>query len=173
MKPNNPMGNPYRMRDIEEGRLSYTEDYFEVWYRWSLGKYLGKYLEGLKNGKILGRRCRVCRRIYVPPREVCQYCFRETDDWIDVGDTGRVNTAVVSYILADRSKIDQPLVIAVIELEGASEGMGILHRLGDVDPDDVISRRIFGKKVKAVWKPPEERTGSINDILYFGLVEEV
>ncbi len=173
MKPENPPGTPYKRNELEEGKVIYTEDSLELWYRWSLGKYLSKYLEGLKEGRILGRYCKACGRIYVPPREICQYCFRETDEWVEVGDTGRINTAVVSYIQADRSRMDKPLIIAVIELEGASEGMGILHRLGEVDPEDVINRKIFGKKVKAVWKPPEERSGSVNDILYFKPVEEV
>jgi len=173
MKPENPPGTPYKRSEFEDGKILYTEDSLELWYRWSLGKYLGRYLEGLKEGKILGRYCRGCGRIYVPPREVCQYCFRETDEWVEVGDTGIVNTAVVSYIQADRSRMDKPLIIAVIELEGATEGMGILHKLGEVDPEDVINRKIFGKRVKAVWKPPEERTGSVNDILYFKPVEEV
>lgn len=166
-KPINPKGTHYKSKDLSEGRVIYTEDSLEVWYRWSLGKYLGKYLEGLKKGKILGRRCRACGRIYVPPREVCQYCFRVTDEWVDVGDVGRVNTAVVSYIAADRGRMDKPLIIAVIELEGATDGIGILHKLGEVEPEEVINRKIFGRRVKAVWKPEDERTGSVNDILYF------
>ena len=38
-----------------------------------------------------------------------------------------------------------------------------MHMLGEVDPEDVH----VGMKVKAVWKPREERTGAITDILYF------
>ena len=173
MKPENPPGTHYKKADLDAGKIIYTEDMLEIWYRWSLGKYLSKYLEGFKEGKILGRRCNVCGRTYVPPREVCQYCFRETDEWVELRDTGRVNTAVVSYIAADRSKMEKPLVIAVIEIDGASEGMGMLHKLGEVDPEDVKTKRIFGKRVKAVWKPVEERTGSVTDILYFKPVEEV
>jgi uncharacterized OB-fold protein len=50
----------------------------------------------------------------------------------------------------------------VIRLDGASEG-GFLHKLGEVDPDDVR----IGMAVEAVWKPLAERTGSILDIAYF------
>jgi len=172
-RPRNPEGTPYKTEDLRSGAIPYTEDSLEAWYRWSLGKYLGKYLEGLREGKIYGRRCNSCGRIYVPPREVCHHCFRTTDEWVEVGDTGRVNTAVVSYISADRGRVDEPIIIAVIELEGASPGVGILHRLGKVSPEEVKSMKIFGKRVRAVWRPPEERTGSVNDILYFEPVEEV
>jgi len=52
---------------------------------------------------------------------------------------------------------------AVIEIDGASKGMGIMHLLGEVKPEDIK----IGMKVKAVWKPESERTGSITDIEYF------
>ena len=41
--------------------------------------------------------------------------------------------------------------------------MGILHLLDDCDPKSIS----IGMRVRAVWKPPEERTGSITDIRYF------
>jgi len=144
-RPRNPEGTPYKTEDLRSGAIPYTEDSLEAWYRWSLGKYLGKYLEGLREGKIYGRRCNSCGRIYVPPREVCHHCFRTTDEWVEVGD-------VVSYISADRGRVDEPIIIAVIELEGASPGVGILHRLGKVSPEEVKSMKIFGKRVRAVWR---------------------
>jgi uncharacterized OB-fold protein len=38
-----------------------------------------------------------------------------------------------------------------------------MHLLGEVDPQQVE----IGMKVQAVWKPAEEREGSILDIKYF------
>ena len=99
----------------------------------------------------------------VPPRMFCELCFKPTDKWIFVKDTGTINTYSVSYLAADASRLKEPILVAVIDLDGASEGMGILHFLGEVKPDDVK----FGMKVKAVWKPPEERTGAVTDIRYF------
>ena len=164
-------GTPYKKEDLKEGRIPYVEDKPDARYRFSAGIAMSRFLEGLKNGMILGLKCISCGRIYVPPRTFCSYCFKPTSEWVQVKDTGIVNTAVVSYIAADRGRMDKPLVVAVIELDGASPGIGILHKLGNVDPEDVISRKIFGKRVKAVWKPEEERTGSITDILYFEPVE--
>ena len=46
---------------------------------------------------------------------------------------------------------------------------GIMHLMGEVDPQDVK----IGMRVQAVWKAPEEREGAITDILYFKPLEEV
>ncbi|GAH22937.1 unnamed protein product, partial [marine sediment metagenome] len=117
-------------------------------------------------GKIIARKCNKCERIMIPPRMFCELCFRATDEWVYVEDTGSINTFSISYVHWDARRIkegEKPFIPAVIEIDGASEGMGILHVLGEVDPEDVKS----GMRVKAVWKPSEERTGAITDIKYF------
>jgi len=60
-------------------------------------------------------------------------------------------------------RLEDPQLPAVIEIDGASSGMGIMHMLGEVDPQEIE----IGMRVQAVWKPAEERVGSITDIAYF------
>jgi len=131
-------------------------------YAWDTGVAVGRFLSELKNGRIIGRRCHRCQRVLVPPRMFCERCFRPTDAWQYVEDSGAVNTYSESYIRWDVSRVAEPILIAVIEIDGASSG-GFLHYLGEVKPEDLR----IGMKVKAAWKLPEEREGSILDIRYF------
>ena len=57
----------------------------------------------------------------------------------------------------------EPQIPAVIEIDGASKGLGILHLISEIEPRKVR----IGMRVKAVWKPVEERQGAITDIKYF------
>ena len=132
-------------------------------YAWDTGIAVGEYLRGLKRGVILGRECRNCRRILVPPRMFCEECFRPTDRWLEVHDTGTVNTFSICYIRWDMAPLKEPEIPFVLDIDGASPGMGFMHKLGEVRPDDVR----VGLEVEAVWKPEEEREGSILDIRYF------
>jgi hypothetical protein len=132
-------------------------------YAWDAGIAVGEYLRGLKRGVILARECRSCRRVLVPPRMFCEECFRPTDRWLEVQDTGRVNTFSICHIAYDMTPLDEPELPAVVEIDGATEGYGFLHKLGEVAPDDVR----IGMEVEAVWKPEGEREGSILDIRYF------
>jgi len=93
----------------------------------------------------------------------CEQCFRPTDEWVRLGETGTVITYSVSYVNFDASRREEPIVVAVIEVDGASSLMGILHLLGEVEPNDVT----VGMRVKAVWKEKEDRMGAITDIRYF------
>jgi len=85
------------------------------------------------------------------------------DDWVELADTGVVNTFSLCYVTWDMRRVKEPQIPAVIEIDGAAKGAGIMHLLGGVDPEDVK----IGMRVQAVWKPPEEREGAITDILYF------
>ena len=132
-------------------------------YAWDTGIAVSEYLRGLKDGRILARECRKCRRILVPPRMFCEQDFRPTDRWVEVRDTGRINTFSICYIRWDMVQLEEPEIPAVIEIDGASPGIGFMHKLGEVRPDDVR----VGLEVEAVWKPEGEREGSILDIRYF------
>ena len=139
----------------------------EARYAWDAGVAIGGYLDGLKRGVILGRVCHGCDRTLVPPRMFCERCFRPTDAWATVRDTGTVNTFSLAYITWDMRELTEPDIPAVIDLDGASPGIGIMHKLGEVDPKTVHT----GMRVKAVWKPPAEREGSILDIAYWTPIE--
>ncbi len=135
-------------------------------YAWDNGIAIGKYLQGLKEGKLLASCCNRCGRIMLPVRSFCELCWRPTDGEIAVNDTGVVNTFAICHVNWDASRLkpDEPRHIpAVIEIDGASKGQGIMHVLGNVDPAKVK----IGMKVKAVWKPVAERVGSIDDIRFF------
>lgn len=135
-------------------------------YAWDNGIAIGKYLQALKEGKILASICHGCGRIMLPARSFCELCWRPTDGETFVKDTGVVNTFAICHVNWDASRLkpDEPRHIpAVIEIDGASAGQGIMHVLGNVDPAKVK----IGMKVRAVWKPASEREGSITDINYF------
>ncbi len=162
-------GTPLRESDFQEGKVLYVHDALRGEYAWDTGIAIGHYLAGLKKGVILGARCDHCRKIVVPPRTVCEWCFRPLTEYVPLQDTGTVNTFSICYVTWDVKRIEKPEIPAVIEIDGASPGHGILHKLGDVNPEEVT----IGMRVQAVWKPAEEREGAITDILYWRPLKEV
>lgn len=136
----------------------------ELKYAWSTGFAVTRFLAELKNGRIIGRKCKKCKRVLVPPRMFCEDCFRTTDEWIYVKDSGTVNTYSIAHVGTDASRLKELLYVAVINLDGPTPLMGFLHRLGEIKSEKQLK---VGMKVQAVWRPHNERTGSILDIMYF------
>jgi len=161
-------GTPLREVDFKQGKILYRHDEMNGQYAWDTGIGIGSYLAALKEGVLLGSYCRSCRRTVVPPRTVCEWCFRPMSSYVPLKNTGTVNTFSLCYITWDLKRIKEPEISAVIEIDGASPLHGIMHKLGEVDPEDVH----IGMRVQAVWKPADEREGAITDILYFKPIKE-
>lgn len=155
-------------QDFEEGRILYNFDKLNGIFAWDTGVGIGTYLASLKNGVILGSYCSTCRKTVVPPRVICEWCYRPMEKYVTLKDTGIVNTFSLCYVTWDVKRIKEPEIPAVIDLDGASPLHGIMHMLGEIDPKDVK----IGMRVQAVWKPARNRQGSINDILYFKPIKE-
>jgi len=159
-------GTEITAEEARAGTYLITRYETELKYSWSSGEAISKFLGGLRDGELWGRKCKGCGRTMVPPRMYCEVCFRPTDEWVRLQDTGRVLTYSVSFVNADASRREkeEPILVAVVEIDGASPMMGMLHLLGEVSADEVS----VGMRVEAVWKPKGERQGAITDIRYFG-----
>lgn len=174
MKPQNARGVPLKDEDLRVGKVLTTEWRVKADYAWDCGIAIARYFDGLKEGKIMATRCRKCRRTVVPPRVFCEWCFKPMDEWVEVRDTGRVNTFSVSFYSWDMTPLEKPEVPAIVEIDGCSPGVGFMHLLGEVGDnlEEILRRVKVGMKVRAVWKPADQRTGAITDILYFKPEEE-
>jgi uncharacterized OB-fold protein len=157
-----------RQKDIDSGQVLTEHWDPNARYAWDAGVAIGRYLEELKAGRLIARRCHRCNRIMIPPRMFCEVCFRPTDEWIMLQDTGIVKTYSLCYVTWNMKRLTEPQIPAVIDIDGASKGMGIMHMLEEVKPEDVK----IGMPVQAVWRPAPERQGDITDILYFKPAEK-
>ncbi len=156
-------GTPLDAGELKRGKIFLTEYTPKLHYAWDTGEAIGRYLEELKAGRLIARLCRKCERVMIPPRMFCERCFRPTDEWVQLKDTGTVNTYSLCYVSWDVRRLKTPEIPAVIEIDGASPGMGILHLIRKVAPKHVH----VGMRVAAVWQPASKRTGSITDIAYW------
>jgi uncharacterized OB-fold protein len=98
----------------------------------------------------------------------CEDCFRPTDEWIFIQDTGTIETFSVSYLDTDAKRIVEPILVGVVSLDGATAKMGMMHFFGEMTKDEIR----IGMRVKAEWKPARERQGSVLDIRYFRPLRE-
>lgn len=124
-------------------------------YRWSTGPAYRRFLEGLRDARLLGSRCAECDTVQVPPTERCRRCASAQVEDVEVTPRGRLQAACAvdeSFPGGPAS----PYTLGLIELE---DGGRLLHRVHDDDTEAI------GDDVAAVWA--DERSGSILDIAYF------
>src|ERR1043166_5813758 len=118
MIPETLGGTLLESSEIQAGKV-FTQSYVpQLRYRWDAGEAISRYLEELKEGRLIARRCNQCMRVMIPPRMFCERCFRPTDEWVYVKDTGKIITISLCYVNWDVRRLKQPLIPAVIEIDG-------------------------------------------------------
>jgi uncharacterized OB-fold protein len=141
----------------------------KVWYdnipiesEYTVGIAGETFLRAIRDrGVILGTVCPTCDLTYVPPAMYCERCFDQLEEWVEVPARGTVYTYTVLSRSLDGQALDEPVILALVRLSGAHGGL--IHRLKGANPEDVQ----IGMEVEVVFKPKEEREGSILDIEYF------
>ncbi|WIN00829.1 OB-fold domain-containing protein [Actinoplanes oblitus] len=119
-----------------------------------------RYLRALAEGRLLGQRCPVCRKVYVPPR-VCPADGVPTEDEVTLGDHGTVTTFCVVNVPFAGQRRDPPYVVAQILLDGAD--IPIPHLILGLPADQVR----MGMRVAAVWRDRSTWTTTPENIAHF------
>ncbi len=136
---------------------------FPVKNRYTAGVAGQWFFEELKeNGKIYGSRCEDCAVTYVPARIYCERCFKRLEkekDWLDVGTEGEIHSFTAVHRTKTGEEKEEPSLVAAVKI---ADGL-LIHRLAGVKPEQVE----IGMKVKAEFKPKDERQGGIEDIKHF------
>ncbi|MGC8572576.1 MAG: nucleic acid-binding protein [Caldisphaera sp.] len=117
-----------------------------------------EFAKGLKEGKILGMKCK--DKIYVPPKTFCPDFTQ--GELIEINDEWILVSYTIVYQDMYKNNLPNPKIIGVIKPKNAETGL--IHLLNV--PLDKLE---IGIKLKPVFKPENERNGTINDIKYFEL----
>ncbi|HEX2176029.1 MAG TPA: Zn-ribbon domain-containing OB-fold protein [Nocardioidaceae bacterium] len=130
-------------------------------YLHAAGAEESSYLRALQRGRLVGQRCPVCGKVYVPPRGSCPVDGVPTTDEVELPDHGIVTTFCIVNVPFMGQKITPPYVSAYVLLDGAD--IAFLHLILGCPVDEVR----MGMRVQAVWKPREEWGPSLENVDHF------
>jgi hypothetical protein len=138
-------------------------------YRWKTERFLDRYVQGLKERKLLGLRCADCGTIYVPPMPICARChsklrLERDEDWLPVSQQGTVITYTVTYtdVAPGGLRVLSPEERRIFVLvQPDAVDTHILLELKESNEEEVH----VGMRVQAVFA--EETKGVLADLAYF------
>lgn len=124
-----------------------------------------QYYEGLKDGKLLGLKCKACGALTVPPKINCLQCCSTDLEVTELSGQGEIKTFTV--IRVPPQGLEAPYVVALAELV---EGPWVMGNLVGVEPGKV-TMDIIGKKVTIGHKviPPDDFTAGEGVAITFSL----
>lgn len=126
-------------------------------YTDQLPEHTVRFVEKLIDGKIIGRKCPACGQVYAPSKGHCpvDVVALRPEHEVEVADHGIVTgfTVITPVRYYGQTKTE-PFIYASVLLEGSDTPLG-----GQEITGIAIDEVRVGLKVRAVWKPVEERSG--------------
>jgi len=148
--------------EISEDRTSmnqflHYDQLYTIRHGWN-----SKFFIGLLDGKIMGTRCPKCGDSWVPVRTHCWNldCNLEKTEWIEMPLTAQTRTWTVAG-WSGRSSLKRLPIILVYAQIGSSK-VAMANELHGISPWEVE----FGMPLKIVFKPKDQRTGTVTDFHY-------
>ena len=130
-------------------------------YTRSTGPVVGKFFTGLRDGRVYGIRGSD-GRVLVPPAEYDPVTGAALDEFVEVGQEGRLLSWCWVSEPREAHPLQQPFAWAMVQLDGADVAM--IHCLEAPSAEAVTS----GARVAVSWAA--ERQGFITDIRCFTLL---
>ena len=130
-------------------------------YTYTAGETSSRFLRGFAEGKILGRRCPACDKMYVPPRANCPICTSPMTAEVELAHTGTITKFCIVNLPFAARNIELPYVSASILLDGAD--VPIFHLIQEVPYDEIR----IGMRVEAAWEKPADRIPGMESIMHF------
>lgn len=153
------------MSELDPGARGGTvTDHVTLRYDYALGEVAGRFMAGLKQGRILATRCSASALTYLPPRAYCERSFEKCDSWVEAGLEGVIETSTI-VVRGFEGKRKPPVAIAFVRLDGTDSAIG--NYVDDLDlsnHEEAMKRIAPGKRVRV--KFAEQREGRITDFSF-------
>lgn len=140
-------------------------DTLSLQYNYALGQVAGKFMDGLKEGKILATRCSKSALTYLPPRAFCEQSFEPCDSWVEAGMSGVIEQSTI-VVRGYEGKRKAPQAVAFVRLDGVDSAIAnYIDGLDFSDLREAMKTIAPGTRVKVVFA--KERQGRMSDFSFF------
>lgn len=118
---------------------------------------VNKFIEELKNERLMGTRCKKCNAKYLPPRSHC-VCGSQDMEWYEAPKKGQIAAYTIVTFPPESMEKYAPYIVAVAELEDKTK---LSAHVSGVTPKDlriglpvqVISHKVSEEKIVYKFKP--------------------
>lgn len=133
-------------------------------YDYALGEVAGRFMQGLRERKILATRCSKSALTYLPPRAFCERSFERCDSWVEAGHEGVIEACTVVVRGFEGSR-PPPVAVAFVRLDGVDSAIANYVEGEDLSDVEAAMRRIRpGARVRVRFV--DDPQGSITDFFY-------
>jgi uncharacterized protein len=86
-----------------------------------------QFYKFLGQQKLMAGKCLKCGKIHLPPRPMCDNCFSQEFEWVEVSGKGKLLTYTVISIAPEQFQALTPYAVGIVELENGLKIPGMIQ----------------------------------------------
>jgi uncharacterized OB-fold protein len=86
-----------------------------------------QFYKFLQQGKLKAGKCLKCGKIHLPPRPLCDKCYSQEFEWINVSGKGKLLTYTIISIAPAQFQALTPYSVGIIEFENSLRIPGMIQ----------------------------------------------
>ena len=77
-------------------------------------------------GKLMAGKCLKCGKIHLPPRPLCDNCYSQEFEWIEISGKGKLLTYTIIHIAPPQFQAIAPYAVGIVQLENGLKIPGMI-----------------------------------------------
>ncbi len=86
-----------------------------------------QFYKFLQQGKLMAGKCLKCGKIHLPPRPLCNRCFSQEFEWLEVSGKGKLLTYTIIHIAPQQFQALAPYAVGIVQLESGLRIPGMIQ----------------------------------------------
>ena len=86
-----------------------------------------QFYKFLDQKKLMAGKCLKCGKIHLPPRPLCDNCFGEEFEWVNISGKGKLVTYTVIHVAPQQFQALAPYAVGIVELGNGLKIPGIIQ----------------------------------------------
>jgi hypothetical protein len=88
----------------------------------------------IRQGKLLGGKCKKCEKVHLPPRPLCDRCFSKEFEWVELPKKGKLSTYTIIHVAPIQFQEITPYAVGIVQLE---KGINVPGMIRDVTLEQI------------------------------------
>lgn len=124
-----------------------------------LEKTVRKYYDALKEGKILGKKCKRCGHVEWPPFYACNKCGHDDLEWVEMSGKGEMTMINLpnAQNIDDTIKDLMPFCYAAVTMDGSDDVNAIVTGVSKNNYEELWTKMPVPVKAKIIERGAEEK----------------
>lgn len=92
---------------------------------------IDQFYKFLSQNKLMGSKCLKCGKLHLPPRPLCDNCYGQDFEWIELSGKGKLLTYTIIHIAPIQFQALAPYSVGIIELESGLKLPGMISDISE------------------------------------------